>query len=67
MDRHIRIEYAGGAVFDYRISDAAAGEFEPVLRAWAPDAEITVDDHVTDGLPTIPCARLWEPRATSED
>ncbi|MFC8045281.1 hypothetical protein [Nocardia sp. NPDC057353] len=61
MDRHIRIEYAGGATFDYRVSDAAAVELERKLRDWLPDAEITVDDQVTDGLPMVPCAGLWEP------
>ncbi|MFC3963041.1 hypothetical protein [Nocardia jiangsuensis] len=60
MDRHIRIKYAGGAIFDYRVSDTAAGRLESTLRDWSPDAEITVDDQLTDELPMIPCATLWE-------
>ncbi|MFC8530337.1 hypothetical protein [Nocardia sp. NPDC057227] len=61
VDRHIRIRYARGPIFDYRISDTAAAEIKGVLRDWVPDAVITVDDHVTDELPVIPCAALWEP------
>ncbi|MFC3965254.1 hypothetical protein [Nocardia jiangsuensis] len=61
MDRRIRVEYAGGANLDYRISDTAAVELERKLRDWLPDAEVTVDDQVTDELPVIPCAGLWEP------
>ncbi|MFC8526442.1 hypothetical protein [Nocardia sp. NPDC057227] len=61
VDRHIRIKYAVGAVFDYRVSDTAAGQLARTLHDWVPDAEITVDDHVTDELPVIPCATLWEP------
>ncbi|MFC3960379.1 hypothetical protein [Nocardia jiangsuensis] len=61
MDRHIRIEYAVGVIFDFRISDTAVGQLESMLHEWAPDAEITVDDDVTDELPMIPCASLWEP------
>ncbi|MFC3965727.1 hypothetical protein [Nocardia jiangsuensis] len=61
MDRHIRIAFAAGPTFDYRVSDTAAEHLERTLRDWAPDAEITVDDHVTHTLPAIPCASLWEP------
>lgn len=61
VDRHIRIEYAGGSVFDYRVSATAADRLESTLRGWSPDAEITVDDQVTDELPVVPCAALWEP------
>ncbi|UGT63315.1 hypothetical protein [Nocardia asteroides] len=61
MDRHIRIEYAAGATFDYRVSATAAELLESSLRDWAPDAEITIDDQITDELAMIPCATLWEP------
>ncbi|WP_067653331.1 hypothetical protein [Nocardia harenae] len=61
MDRHIRIEYAVGVIFDFRVSATADGQLTSTLHGWAPDARITVDDHVTDELPVIPCAALWEP------
>lgn len=61
MDRHIRIKYAQGIIFDYRLKAAAAELFAGRLQEWAPGAEITVDDYVTDELPVIPCAELWEP------
>ncbi|MEV0360104.1 hypothetical protein AB0H71_29000 [Nocardia sp. NPDC050697] len=61
MDRHIRISYDRGPVFDYRISETAAVQIEGILQDWVPDAVITVDDRVTAGLPLIPCASLWEP------
>ncbi len=64
MDRHIRITYtvaSNDLAFDYRIKDSAVGQFEEKFQAWIPEARVTIDDFVTDELPAIPCAELWEP------
>jgi hypothetical protein len=70
VDRHVRITYAvklsgteppAGLSFDYRIKATAAGLFEQKFQDWLPGATVTVDDYVTDELPVIPCAELWEP------
>ncbi|MEV0357233.1 hypothetical protein AB0H71_14345 [Nocardia sp. NPDC050697] len=60
VEMHRQIIYPIGATFDYRITDTAAGKLRSELSRWAPDVRVVVDDHVTDELPEIPCASLWE-------
>lgn len=59
--KHISITYARGCSFDYQITDTALPVFTEEFKGWAPDAQLTVDDYVTDELPVMPCAQLWEP------
>ncbi|MEV4238949.1 hypothetical protein AB0J47_27655 [Nocardia sp. NPDC049737] len=60
--RHIHIE-SGALKLDYQasaeqaqnVADALMGNGYSELKL-----RITVDDNVTDDLPALPCAELWE-------
>ncbi|MFI6367634.1 hypothetical protein ACIBG0_33350 [Nocardia sp. NPDC050630] len=57
--RHIRIE-SGELKKDYQASAEQAQSVADELTQGSPGVVVTVDDYVTEDLPTLPCARLWE-------
>lgn len=57
--RHIRIE-SGALRLDYQASAEQAQHVADELIRCSPEFVITVDDNVTDDLPPLPCADLWD-------
>lgn len=57
--RHIRIE-SGALRVDYRAGAEQIRMVAAELTRCSPEMVITVDDNVSDRLPSLPCATLWE-------
>ncbi len=60
--RHIHIE-SGALKLDYQASaEQAQNVADELMRGACSEFrfQITVDDHVTDELPSLPCGELWE-------
>ncbi|WP_280267597.1 hypothetical protein [Nocardia wallacei] len=56
-ERHLTVRLDAGEPLHYRAEQHAAEEF---AAAAAYLAEITIDDRITDDVPPLPCASLWE-------
>lgn len=59
--RHIHIAF-GALKLDYRGSAEQAQNVADELMGTSPELglRVTVDDHVTDEQPSLPCSELWE-------
>lgn len=57
--RHIRIE-SGALRLDYQASAEQAQNVADELAQGLPGIVVTVDDDVSEDLPSLPCSRLWE-------
>ncbi|MFI9506898.1 hypothetical protein [Nocardia sp. NPDC052566] len=57
---HIHMTVDGCLTFDYRADRAAAELFAKDVGTQL-RAQVTIDDHVHEDLPPLPCAELWSP------
>lgn len=57
--RHVHIE-SDYLTLDYSASDEQARSVADELAEGFPEFKVTVDDEVREGLPPLPCARLWD-------
>lgn len=56
---HVAV-YLGDLCLHFRADLSIAREFATVATARRA-ARVTIDDHLADGLPPLPCQRLWRP------
>jgi hypothetical protein len=57
--RHIHIE-SGALTLDYQASAEQAQNVADELTQSFPELVVTVDDEVRPGIPSLPCAELWD-------
>ncbi|MET8652070.1 MULTISPECIES: hypothetical protein [Nocardia] len=57
--RHVHIE-SDYLSLDYTASAEQARNVADELAEGFPEFEVTVDDELQDGLPPLPCSRLWD-------
>lgn len=59
VNRRIRIE-SGPLRLAYRATAEQAGDVADELAQSCPEFAVRVDDEVSDDLPPLPCAGLWD-------